>query len=108
MRGGNGMHRELNPPAITKADVGSLVTEIKTAIVELDDHMPRGAQLALKLGKLCIQLKEAVGHGQWGTVVRSQLGRSERQVQRWMKLAKATHASGLEQQWRILCGHHDC
>src|SRR5262249_34017973 len=101
------MYRELNPPAIVRADLGSLVTEIKNAMDELETHMQRGAEWALKLGKLCLQAKESVGHGQWGNFVRLHLGKSERQVQRWMKLANATHASDLEQRWRIISGHDD-
>jgi hypothetical protein len=100
-----GMQRELTSPAIVKADVSSLVSEIKAAIAELETHMQRGAELAFKLGTLCIRLKETVGHGQWGSVVRLHLGKSERQVQRWMRLANTTHASDLDEQWRIISGH---
>jgi hypothetical protein len=101
------MQRELNPPAIVKADVASLASEIRTAICELEAHMRRGAEWALKLGNLCLQAKEAVGHGQWGNFVRLHLERSLSTVERWMRLAKSPQVTNLEEQWKHICGHYD-
>jgi hypothetical protein len=96
-----------DPPAIVRADVGSLLTEIKAARDELKTCMRRGAELALQLGRLCIQLQSAVGPGNWVETV-SHLDVSVRTVQRWMRLARMSPVDGdLEEVWRIICGKYD-
>jgi hypothetical protein len=96
-----------DPPAIVRADVGSLITEIKAARDELKTCMTRGAELVLQLGKLCIQLQSAVGPGNWVETV-SHLDVSVRTVQRWMRLARMSPVDGdLDEVWRIICGKYD-
>ena len=91
------MQEDLIPPAIVRHDVNALVREIKTGITELEICMATGAELALKLGQLCIRLKEAVGHGAWGSFVRLHLERSLSTVERWMRLAKSSPVTNLIQ-----------
>jgi hypothetical protein len=101
------VQEDLIPPAIVRHDVNALVREIKTGITELEICMATGAELALKLGQLCIRLKEAVGHGAWGSFVRLHLERSLSTVERWMRLAKSSPVTNLEEQWRIICGKYE-
>jgi hypothetical protein len=101
------MSNLFNQPAFISHAVDEYAKQIQAAMAEFETHMQRGAELALKLGKLCIQAKEAVGHGQWGNFVRLHLGKSERQVRRWMQLANRPFTSDLDEQWRIISGNYD-
>jgi hypothetical protein len=102
------MYDRLFPSAEVRADMAYLLREIKETLARAEHHQQEGAELFRKLGLLLLNAKENVGHGNWGDFLRANLaGRSEREVRRWMRLAKSDAASDLNEQWRIICGHSD-
>jgi hypothetical protein len=60
-----------------------------------------------KLGQHFLRAKEVVGQGNFGDFVRSTFNVSERQVQRWMKLAQTDPSLDQDQQWKIINGHEE-
>jgi len=100
-------HDELFPPAAVKPDMDWLKSEITKTLKEAYFHSEQSALYFRKVGQLFLRAKEAVGHGNFGDFVRSTFNVSERQVQRWMKLAQTDPSLDQDQQWKIINGHYE-
>lgn len=98
----------LFPPAIVKSADGleQLAAEIISAIEAGESAASEGVSRFRQAGKLLIAAKAQMPFGDWGNWVRANLNRSERQVRRWIALAKSD-ASDADSCWAIICGRGD-
>src|SRR3954469_22762848 len=95
------------PLAIVRSAVNlkAAAAEINAELRAAEECQHRGAEHFRRAGLKLLEIKPTVGHGNWEQWIQGNLGSSVRQAQRWMKLAKATPASDLDEQWRIILGH---
>ncbi len=101
---------QLFPPAIVRADsaeLDQLAFEIVSALDKADQHATKGAELYREAGALLNRAKAKLKHGEWSDWLKKNVNRSERQAQRWMKLAKLDVTSNLVEQWQSICGNKD-
>jgi hypothetical protein len=67
--------------------VNALITQAKAAWDRADQKAADADDWYVRTGKMLVELKERVGHGQWGPTLKK-LGRSARRAQELMELAK--------------------
>jgi hypothetical protein len=79
----------MTEPAIGSNRLPEIAALIKVADAEVRRSAEQMADCAIEAGKLLIEAKEHIGHGQWLSWLRDHAGVSERTAQRYMSLARA-------------------
>src|SRR5262249_29472399 len=106
--GGGVMGRELFPlPAIVREaeDLESLAAIANAAHEEGEQLSREGLARFRAAGEALIKAKKQCGHGEWLGWREKNIRFSERQTQRYMRLAKSDVTSDLESQWQIISGN---
>ena len=78
--------------------LGALAVEIRTKTRGAQEAFASGALLALDAGRMLIEAKRLLKHGEWGCWLAEHTSVSDRMAQNYMKLAKAVDESN-EQNW---------
>jgi hypothetical protein len=71
-----------------KADLDSLAARIKQEHTAAEGALRSGLAHALEAGRLLLEAKRGVGHGEWLRWVQDQCGLSERLAQKYMQVAR--------------------
>jgi hypothetical protein len=97
------MPSPINPSAIVSqnADVRLLKQQVSTLLKEFDAMGRRTVEQGIKAGKALIKLKQAVGHGNFRSVL-EEIGVSKSHANRCMVLAKCPRTEQLEIDVRLL------
>ena len=95
------------PPALMKSaeTIDQLTFEIIAAIEAGDRAAKAGVERYREAGLALLAIKEQVGHGRWENLfaeLAEKSRKSQRQLRRYILLAKSDTASDLQQSWEIL------
>src|SRR5947209_4796544 len=73
---------------IIAVSLDTLAADIRAAHAQCNLHALAGLEHALAAGKLLIEAKDRVQHGEWGAWIEQHCGFSERLAQKYMQVAR--------------------
>ena len=87
--------RDLVPSSDPVRGDGDLASEINTEHAHVETHKRNTIQHAIRCGELLLEMKQRVGHGNWGAWVGEHFDASERTARNYMEIAKSAAVADL-------------